>query len=177
MSSTYLDLKLRADAREIFTAGEAPSARNESERTLRGGQAPAGQTLGPDSTPAIEGPPISRQITLAGSTVTIDLTAAAVLALPGSASRTHDFSAKKVVCVVLRADGDNADPITVAPGVSNPYAIFGASKDIDIAPGMTVAAFFADVPSSLPAVAGGAKEIDISGTTADILYVDLYLGT
>lgn len=176
MSSTYLDLSLRANGREVFTTVEHPSS-SEAARTLKNGQNNVSKTLGPSTTPAIEKSPISRTLTIAGGGTTIDLTAAAVLALPSSATRTADMTGKKLIAAVFRGDDDNAAVVNVAPGASNGYAMFGAGNDIDVKPGETIVKFFSAVASSCPAVAGGAKNIDIAGTNGDVLYFDLYFGT
>lgn len=176
MSSHYLVISLQANGREVFTAAEAPAAGSEAGRTLKCGQNNFSVSLGPTTTPAITGPPISRKLTLVGSD-TINLTAAAVLALPGSATRTFDFTGKKLVRVVLRADDENADPIVITEGASNPYPLFGAAGSVELQPGEDLTKGFRSVASSLPAVAALVCEIDITGTAADILYIDLYLGT
>ena len=176
MSSTYLDLTLRANGREIFTTAEHPAS-SEAARTLKNGQNNVNKTFGPTSTPAIEKSPISRIITLAGSPITIDLTAAAVLALPSSATRTADMSGKKLVAMVARADDENTDPITIGEG-TNGYPLFGVGVLPEILPGECLAKWFANVASGLPAVSGGVNdEIEIDGTSGDILYLDLYFGT
>jgi hypothetical protein len=178
MSSHYLDISLRANGREVFTAAEAPAAASEAARTLKCGQNNFSVTHGPATTPAITGPPISRKITLAGSIETIDLTAAEVLALPSAAARTFDFTGKKVVAVVLRAGDANAAVITVAPGATNPYPLFGAGNTIEVPKGMALAlGCKGSVAAQLPPVAAAVKDIDIDGTSGDILYIDLYLGS
>jgi hypothetical protein len=177
MSSTYLELTLRANGREVFTTAEAPSARTEAERTLKCGQNNVNKTLSPSTTPAIEKSPISRTITLAGSPVSIDLTAAAVLALPAAATRTVDMAGKKLVAIIARGDDDNTDPITIAEG-TNGYPVFGAGVVLPVLPGETVVKYFSTIASGHPAVSGGVNdEIEIDGTSGDILYLDLFFGT
>jgi hypothetical protein len=178
MSSTYLDLAFRVSGREVFTAAEAPAAASESERTLRCGQHNLSRTYGPTTVPAITGPPVSRTITLGSGITTIDLTNAAVLALPGNATRTFDFVAKRVVGFILRtATTNNSAGVNIAPGAANPYPLFGAGNDITLLPGSRLQFGFDGIASGLPAVSGTAKSIDLTGTSGDVVYVDLYLGS
>lgn len=164
---------------EQFTAAEVPSASTVSERTLRSGKGNDAQlAFSESSTPAVTKPAISQKITLGGSATVIDLTAVAAAAIPAAATRTVDQTGGKLVSFNLRADSENTDPITVGPGASsNTYNLFGAGKDIDIEPGFQIGGTFRDVASSLPAVAAGAKNIEVSGTSGDILYLDLLFGT
>lgn len=179
MSTKRAQFTLSLTASEEFTAAEAPGAGTVSERTLKVGAGNnLSQQLTESSTPAITAAPISLEITIGGAATTLDLTAITGGVLPPSATRTIDLTGKKLVGYNLRAADDNADPITIGVGAAaDPYPIFGAGRDKDIEPGEQAAGCFRGVASSKPAVAAGVKEIEIDGTAADVLYLDLYFGT
>jgi hypothetical protein len=178
VSTVAVDLAFRLSGREVFTTAEAPSAANEENRTLRVGNHNVNKALGATTTPAVTGPPISRAITLTSAVITqIDLTAAAVLSLPAAATRTYDFTAKKVVAFLIRtAAANNAAGVNIAPGAANPYPLFGTANDITLLPDSEIQFGFLATASALPAVSGTVKNIDITGTTGDIVYIDMYLG-
>ncbi len=177
MSSITAQVNLSVVAAEEFTTTEVPGAGTVSERTLRTGKGNnASLTLNGTSTPAITKPMISLTITISG-TITLDLTAIAAVAIPATATRMVDLTGAKVVGFTLRAKSTNVAAINVAPGGSHPYPIFGAGNDIDVPKGLQIAGCFRDVASQLPAVSGTVKNIDISGTNADVLYIDLLTGT
>ena len=177
MSATKLDLVLSLTGREIFTAAEAPSAENEQQRTITTGAATkVSKQLTGSSTPKVDKPPISKTVTISGTT-TLDLTSIAGLAVPPAATRTLDMTGAKVVVIAFKAADDNAAVINIAPGGSNPYPLFGTGNDIDLRPGMALAAGFGAVATTLPAVSGTVKTIDFTGTNGDEVQVDVYLGT
>lgn len=177
MSTVAVDMAFRLAGREVFTSAEAPAAANEENRTLRVGAHNVTKALGATTTPAVTGPPISRAITLGGSAETIDLTAAAVLALPAGAARTYDYTGKKVVAFLIRTHADNnAAGVNIAPGASNPYPLFGTGNDITLFPDSELQFGTLASAAKLPAVSGTVKNIDITGTAGDIVYVDMYLG-
>ena len=176
MSNSYLTAALSLAGSEVFSASEAPSGASVSQRTLAVTGADMTASLDAQSTPKLEVSPIVRRITISGTT-TIDLTAAAGAALPIAASRTIDASGKKLVAVRLSCPTTNAGAVNVAPGASNGYAMFGSGNDIDIRPGETIIAIINAVASSKPAVSGSAKNLDVTGTTNDVILVELYFGT
>lgn len=180
MSSTSLDLSFRCTGREVFTAAEAPAAGTEQQRTLQTGTNGFSKTLNGSSTPKLDQPLISREITLGGAT-TLDLAAIAALALPSAATRTVDLTGKKLKAVLLRSKStNNAAGINIAPGAANPYPMFGAGNDITLYPDAELMMAFraTEPPAGIPAVAAGAKEIDLTpGAAGDVLYIELYFGT
>lgn len=177
MSTMRGQINLSVLASEEFTAAEAPSAGAVSERTLRTGKGNAlDQTLNSTTTPKITKPAISRSIELGGSPTVLNLTAVAAAAIPAAASRSIDLTGAKLVAFSLRADDENADPILVGPGASSDtYDLFGTGIDLPISPGQQIAGSFRIAPDT-PAVASGVKNIEISGTSGDILYLDLLFG-
>jgi hypothetical protein len=178
MSATKVEFTIRATGREIFDATEAPSAASELQRTMTVGAATTlAKQLNSSSTPKVDKPPVSLKITLGGSPTTINLAAIAGLALPPSATRTLDMTGAKVVGAVMQAPVANVAAVNVAPGAGAPYPLFGAGNDVDVEPGETIGKCFAGIASNKPAVSGSVKNIDVSGTLGDVLYIDLYLGT
>jgi hypothetical protein len=174
MSTSTADVALLLTVQEILSAAEAPATSEELARTLTYSAFNGRQKLSSTSTPALDSPPAARAITLAGSTVTLDLTA---MNLARSASETYDFTGKKLIAAIFKANSANVAAITIAPGASNAYAVFGTAKDIIIGPGRLEAFAFLSLGSDLPAVAAGAKNIDISGTSGDKLDVLLLFGS
>lgn len=174
MSASTASLRMSATIQEILTALEAPSAANEAGRTLTHGSYNRSGTLNASSTPALEAPLSFQEITVTGGTTTLDFTA---LALARDVNETHDYTGKKVIGGWITADPDNAGAVTIAPGSSNPYPLFGATNEKDIGPGRMDMFSFQDVGSDLAAVSGSAKTIDITGTADDIVTIGLIFGT
>jgi hypothetical protein len=178
MSATKVDVTIRGSGREIFDTTEAPSAASELQRTANVGSATSlSVSLNGNTTPKVDKPPVSLKITLGGSPTTINLTAIAGLALPPSATRTLDMTGAKVVGVFLDAPATNVAAVNVAPGASTPYPLFGTGNDVEIDRGETLGKAFGGIASNKPAVSPTVKNIDVSGTAGDVLYIDLYLGT
>ncbi len=176
MSNVSLTANLSLAGAEVFTAAEAPTGGTQQARTLTITGADVSTTIDSTTTPRIELSPIVRTITISGTT-TVDLTAAAGVALPIAASRTIDATGKKLVAVRLSCPSTNVASVNVAPGASNPYPIFGTGNDVDVKPGQTLIALINGVASSYVAVGPTAKTLDVTGTTNDVLNVELYFGT
>lgn len=178
MSEISTQVRIEVLSSEVFTAAEVPGAGNVSERTLKTGRGnQTSLSLNGTSTPPVTKPTISKKIELGGSPTVLDLTAVAAAAIPAAATRTVDMTGAKLVSYSLRADDGNADPILVGPGgSSNTYDLFGTGIDLPIEPGQHIASAFR-IASSLPTVGAGAKNIEISGTSGDDLYLDLVFGT
>ena len=174
MSSSTAAVRMQATIREILTALEAPAATNEAGRTLEFGSYNLSSTLNASSTPALEAPPSSQEITITAGTTTLDFTA---LALARNVSETYDYTGKKVIGAIFKTDPANAGAVTIAPGSSNPYPLFGSGNEKDIGPGRMDMFFFDTVGSNLAAVSGTAKTIDLTGTEDDIITVVLLFGT
>ncbi|MGV3605214.1 MAG: hypothetical protein ACO1RA_02320 [Planctomycetaceae bacterium] len=178
MSSTSIAVTISANAQETFDASEQPTSSNESNRTLRVDSLNLSTSLYSTSTPKVDKPPIYKKITLAGSTVTIDLTAAPCLASPSSVTRAVDMTGAKLKLLQVKAAKTNANVINVAPGASNPYPFLGAGNDFSVGPGQVLCTSFDGVDSNLPAVGPTAKTIDISGATSgDVIEILIGMGT
>lgn len=176
MSNVSIVANLALSGQEVFDATEAPSGGSQAARTLTITGRDVSTTLDSTTTPKVEISPIVRKVTISGTT-TIDLTSAAGVSLPATAARSIDASAKKLVAVRLSCPTTNVGAVNVAPGASNPYPLFGTGNDVDIKPGQTLIALISGVASSYPAVSGTVKTLDITGTTNDVLHVEMYFGT
>ena len=110
------------------------------------------------------------QKALSSGTGTIDLTS-----LPdhnGVAGQV-DGTGLKVQFARFRNLSTNANDITITFGASNPYNLLGSAFVIVLAPGQMVSL---KLDEAAPDIASGAKDIDISGTGAQILEVQLVMG-
>lgn len=132
-------------------------------------------TYNATSTPNVDKPAVDLSVTIASSPETIDLTA-----VPSArdVNDNVDLSGSKLVAVLLYARAANAADLTVGFGASNPYPIFGASKELILAPGELIEiGFQSGSETSKPAVSGTVKNIDVAGTVADVLYGIAIFGT
>lgn len=174
-STTTVSVNLRINGQELHDLADVPSAANQAQRTVNTGGNDLSQTLTATSTPAVTKPPISRKITLGGSPTDLDLTAIQGLAIPAGATRSIDMTGAKLVAAVFRAADANVGAVTVGLSGSNDYAPFGAGNEIDIPKGLQID-ISSRIAAQLPAVSSTAKIIRLSGTSGDIIYVDLYFG-
>lgn len=126
-----------------------------------------GFNLGPTRLTSSTTPPITRTSpttqTMTGAAVTIDLTA-----LPSSQDDING-TGKKVNLFHVRNRGANA--ITIAPGASNGYELFGAGKDFVLPAGGELTLKFNDNLADIDAT---HKNIELTGTAAD--QCDLLIG-
>jgi len=107
------------------------------------------------------------EYTIGTGDTTIDLTA-----LSGTQSDI-DATGDKVQYLQLITDDENVAAITIKPGSSNPYNLFGSSNEIDLGAGVEVLAKFAE---TLDDVAAGAKTIEIAGTAGDKIKIQIVTG-
>jgi hypothetical protein len=174
MSTTTLDIIIRASGKEVFTAAEAPAAASEADRTMKTGANALVVSYTPSSTPPVSKPLVSLLIDATG---TVNLAAVAAMAIPAGATRTVDLTGGKMVLFILRAPKENAAAVTVAPGASNPYPLFGAGNSVEVKVGQFICAGFEELTvNSYAAVGPTAKNIDVTITGSDKLYLELYLG-
>lgn len=104
--------------------------------------------------------------TLSGGAASIDLTA-----LLGVNDVSQDATGLKVQTLIV--DNPSSNPITLSPGASNPYALFGAGNDLVVPAGAVMSFYFAD---QLADVGASAKTIDLSGTGTDTIKIGFGLG-
>lgn len=102
-----------------------------------------------------------------GGTLTIDLTD-----LDGLLEAAVDGTGLKVQTIVVRNPSSN-NAVTIAPGASNPYPLWGTGNSREVKPGARFGEYFAD---QLADVASNAKEIDLSGTAGQTIDIGLCLG-
>lgn len=134
------------------------------------------RTLTANSTPPATNAIYMSKALTAGA-ATIDLTS-----LPGPGGTTVDGTGKKVQSIRIVngttggdgsiAAGSNAS-VNVAPGASNGYALFGASKDVDIPAGACLHMQFNE---NLADISSGAKTIDLAGTGTNAFEITIILG-
>lgn len=74
---------------------------------------------------------------------------------------------------VAKFRNPSANDITIVAGASNGYLLFGAAGSVVLKPGMEILLYGNE---TLPDVGGSAKTIDISGTLAQTLDVQLVFG-
>jgi len=122
-------------------------------------------------------PPVTKvaafEKTLVAGVGTIDLTA-----LPGTNGTTVDGTGLKVQALKVKSPSTNANILVVGKGASNGYGFNGKTWTVAIKPGEEVMFRFVDAATQ-PAIAGGAKTIDLSDDSAggtDVFEVAILLG-
>ncbi len=138
----------------------------DSDRTLTWDSINRAKTLNADSTPVVT-KFVRIDKALGAGTGTIDLTS-----MTGANGETVDFSGLKVQVAKFRNKSGNA-AITVKFGAANPYNLLGASWTLILADDSEITIY---TPEGAPDVAGGAKDIDLSGTGIEELEVQLFAG-
>jgi hypothetical protein len=99
---------------------------------------------------------------------TFDLTS-----LTGPNGTSIDFTGLKVCLIFIAADKDNTEPIKFDVGAANGYNLFGAATSeisLDANTGDYGAGVLMFCPETLPDVAAGAKNIDVTSAEADGSY-------
>lgn len=99
---------------------------------------------------------------------TLDLTA-----LSGTNGATVVGTGLKVQAFYFKNPTGNTGPITIEPGASNGYDIFGASGVVVLPVGADIAMC---APEGLADIASGVKNIDISGTGTEALEYGILMG-
>lgn len=125
-------------------------------------------TLNASSTPPVTKVGSDEDVEIYGGIATIDLTD-----LIGTNGAAVDGTGLKVQHILIVANEDNYDPITVEPGASNGYELKGASWSEDLDPGDI---FQLTKIDTAPDVASGAKNIDFTGTDGDTFSYIVVLG-
>lgn len=181
MSTSYVTVNQQMSMSEILTLAEQPNSTSEADRTLKCTSLNQSATLGPTTTPKVDKPPIYRKIASfpGAALIQIDLTAAPGLKSPDSVTRAVDLTGAKLKHLVLRAGAaNNSSGILIAPGSTNPYPLFGATKTILLLPGEEIVLAYNAVESQKPAVSGTVKYIDLTpSAAADVLEIGMAFGT
>lgn len=117
-------------------------------------------------------PPASKHAastaTMTAGAKTIDLTA--IVGLNGG---NVDGTGLKVRAFKFRAPLTNANPVTLAVGAANGYELLGSDWKVTLQPGQEAQGYLAD---GAPVIGGGAKTIDVSGTGAQGVDVQILMG-
>ena len=113
---------------------------------------------------------VGSNFTLSSGTATINLAAVVT-----PASGTVDMTGLKLQYMKLRGHPDNANVITAAKGASNGYGLgpTGATWTFPLGPDQEITLRGDD---GNPDVASGARTIDITGTGAQVLQVQMVFG-
>jgi hypothetical protein len=180
MSVTQGQITIQLAGKEVLSEVEAPAALNENQRTMRtGNKGLSKSTRNSSSTPLIDQPLVSFELTLnSGTPTTVDLAAVQALVQPAGLTRTVDLTGAKLIAWLFETPAENTGVATVAPGDTNPYpSLFGSGKSIDLAAGRVEAGAVKGMASNLAAVAAGVKTLKFSTTqTGDKIYVELWAG-
>lgn len=105
---------------------------------------------------------------MSGGTATVDLTA-----LTGSNGATVNGNGQKVVAVKISAPIGNGAAVTLQPGGSNPYNLFGASFLKVFQPGEETLCYLL---ATAPVIGSGAKNLSMTGTGTDALQFTILMG-
>jgi len=138
--------------------------------TLRKDGAGTERALDSGTTPDVEDYAIFSK-SLSTGTATIDLTSLAHV--QGSATITKSATGKKVRAWAFWTPSGNTANITVTKGASNGYSPLGTSFTYVIGPNGEAGAYFHDDAGD---VGSGAKNLDISGTGTESVYVAVAWG-
>lgn len=149
-------------------AGNSPAASN-ARKTVTHDQWGESHSLNGASSPPVSAIAI-KQAALVSGVLTIDLTA---LTGWGTNGATVNGNGLKVQYLKLRNPATNANPIKVAVGASNGYAMHGSDWAITLQPGQW-ANFYGNNAS--PTIGSGAKNLDLTGTAAQALDVMIVMG-
>lgn len=112
--------------------------------------------------------------------VTLDGSGAATLDLTALAGIQDAIDATGLKMQWFRIWGVTGNAlVTISPGASNPYAMFGAGNDL-VYPAACTRPFhfeFDDQSPTITDVSGvGASQIDFAGTASDVFSIDIGLG-
>lgn len=144
-----------ATVQEVLTNN--PESAAPSGRKITHNQFNTALNLDGDSTPAVSKVAAFVQA-LSTGTATIDLTS-----LEGTNGATVNGDGLAVQALKVNNLGDNA--LTIEPGSSNPYNLFGSSSVLDIPAGGEILMY---ANGNAPSIASGsAAELDLTGTSSE----------
>lgn len=172
-SFTSLQITMRSLAQVVLPDIYVPGARSDSDRTVNVNDNAVQATLTGDTTPAPTEIMVQEVTIGAGGSEDIDLTAAPIIgALSGGApAASETLNTKILTYLEIHTDADNAAAVTIAPGSSNGFPLFGAS----IADGVKLPAdghLAQYVASGDGAVVGAsAKIVNVAGTEDDVVTI------
>jgi hypothetical protein len=113
------------------------------------------------------------QEALSSGAATIDLTS-----MLGTNGATVNGNGLQVIAALFSNPAANANPITIGVGASNGYQLLGASWKVTLAPGNHIVFDLtnAGTTKTAPVIGGSAKTMDLAGTGAQALNVEILLG-
>ena len=168
MPSSSLTYAVTATLVEVLPAAQAPGAATEAARTVtQAGFNAAQRILKSDTSPPVTCGALFQQA-LAAGVATIDLTA-----LDGLNDKAVNGTGLRVQILRLRAPSSNANPITVAKGASNGYDGLGSAFSVTLQPGAEATLLTSDAGGD---IAAGNKTLDLTGTGAQALDVEIIMG-
>ena len=173
---TSLQIVIKSIAQLVLPDTYVPGANTNQDQTVFINEYAVNDTLDEDSTPAPT-ELLVQEITIDGTlSEDIDLTAADIIgAVDGSGdpTKTEDLTGAKLFYIEAHAGTGNAGDITIAPGSSNGYDLFGSSiaDGIKLPPGGHFSMYC--VGSDLDDVGATDKIITISGAEDDTLNIIL----
>lgn len=172
-SFTNMQITLRSQSQVVLPDSYVPGSSSDDKQTVHVDDYKVQDSLRSTSTPAPT-ELLSREITIAGGAVEIDLTNAKIVGAVdggGDPAATEDLTGAKVFYLELHTDSGNAAAINVAPSASNGYELFGSGNadGIDLPPDSHCVYYCKG--SSLPDVSAAAKGITFTGTNGDVINV------
>lgn len=159
--------KSTVTATETLDSADAPASSTANRIVTHNGYNTA-LTLSASTTPPVTKVAAFSQA-LTGGAATIDLTA-----LDGTIG-TVDGTGLKLQVLKLKAPTTNTATLTATKGASNGYGLdsAGATWTIPLAPGAECTLYLDDDP---PDISSTVKNIDLSGTGTESIYVEAVLG-
>ena len=148
----------------------APAA--EGQQTTSKAFNRGAQSLGPATTPPVTAYSADEWTLDISGAATIDLTD-----LPGTQGDV-DGTGLKVQAFRVHGAATNG-ALTISPGASNPYSLFGSGNDLELPAGFLgpLECRFDDLLADVTDVSGvGASQIDLAGTAADVFKIEILLG-
>jgi hypothetical protein len=174
---TWLKTVISVTAKVVLPSSYNPGSADSQRFVTVGEEWKFSETLRADNSPSPAPVAIlAKELTLASSEATIDLTAAAIQGAEsgGAPAASEDLTGKNLIAVFLsteRASGTNAGAITAKAHTTNGYDLFGASGLVVMPPG-AVLGFRCETAGRDP-VGATDKIIHFTGTTGDTIRVIL----
>lgn len=152
---------------ETLDQSLVPDAVDANRKITHNGFNTASLSLSGSTTPPVS-MVASFQQALSGGAATIDLTN-----MPGTNGAAVNGTGLKVRAFKFLNPATNANPITIATGASNGYALAGSAFSVTLAPGQETSMYLKD---GAPAIGSGAKTLDLTGTGSQVLHAILVIG-
>lgn len=165
-STVAVTYEAKATVVETLDATGAPGAAETKRRVTHDAWNSAKSLSGSTTPPATLHAAFEKA--LVAGVATIDLTA-----LVGTNGIAVDGTGLRVQVLRVRAKSTNANPITIGKGAANGYTGLGATYSEALAPGAENLHYVNDAGSD---IGGTNKNLDLAGTLAQVLEVEIVLG-